>query len=72
MYMWQQVMALRAQGFHVKQIARKAGKIRFAGVSTHSAEMVPFLARNPNVEVVLAQYNFSTAPSMGEAGFPAW
>ena len=49
-----------------QQIARKAGKIRFTGVSTHSAEMVPFLARNPNVEVVLAQYNFSTAPSMGE------
>ena len=49
-----------------QQIARKAGKIRFAGVSTHSAEMVPFLARNPNVEVILAQYNFSTAPSMGE------
>src|ERR1022692_3956238 len=49
-----------------QQIARKAGKIRFAGVSTHSADMVPFLARNPNVEVVLAQYNFSTAPSMGE------
>jgi aryl-alcohol dehydrogenase-like predicted oxidoreductase len=49
-----------------QQIARKAGKIRFAGVSTHSAEMVPFLVRNPNVEVILAQYNFSTAPSMGE------
>src|ERR1039457_2237515 len=49
-----------------QQIARKAGKIRFPGVSTHSAEMVPFLARNPNVEVILAQYNFSTAPSMGE------
>ena len=49
-----------------QQIARKAGKIRFAGVSTHSADMVPFLVRNPNVEVILAQYNFSTAPSMGE------
>jgi predicted aldo/keto reductase-like oxidoreductase len=53
-----------------QQIAKKAGKIRFTGVSTHSAEMVPFLAGNPNVEVVLAQYNFSTAPSMGE-GFDA-
>jgi aryl-alcohol dehydrogenase-like predicted oxidoreductase len=49
-----------------QQIAKKAGKIRFTGVSTHSAEMVPFLAGNPNVEVILAQYNFSTAPSMGE------
>ena len=49
-----------------QQIARKAGKIRFAGVSTHNAELVPFLAKNPNVEVILAQYNFSMPPLMGQ------
>src|SRR3974377_2279550 len=33
-----------------QQIAKKAGKIRFAGVSTHSGqkELIPFLAKNPN------------------------
>ena len=51
-----------------QQIAKKAGKIRFAGVSTHSGqkELIPFLARNPNIDVILTQYNFSMEPFMNE------
>jgi predicted aldo/keto reductase-like oxidoreductase len=52
-----------------QQIAKKAGKIRFAGVSTHSGqkELIPFLAKNPNIDVILTQYNFSMEPFMNEA-----
>jgi predicted aldo/keto reductase-like oxidoreductase len=51
-----------------QQIAKKAGKIRFAGVSTHSGqkELIPFLAQNPNIDVILTQYNFSMEPFMNE------
>ena len=51
-----------------QQIAKKAGKIRFAGVSTHSGqkELIPFLAKNPNVDVILTQYNFSMEPFMND------
>ena len=51
-----------------QQIAKKAGKIRFAGVSTHSGqkELIPFLTTNPNVDVILTQYNFSMEPFMND------
>jgi len=51
-----------------QQIAKKAGKIRFAGVSTHSGqkELIPFLAKNPNIDVILTQYNFSMEPFMND------
>jgi len=51
-----------------QQIAKKAGKIRFAGVSTHSGqrELIPFLAKHPNIDVILTQYNFSMEPFMNE------
>jgi len=51
-----------------QQIARKAGKIRFAGVSTHSGqkELMPWLAKNPNVDVVLTTYNFTMEPFMND------
>ena len=51
-----------------QQIAKAAGKIRFAGVSTHSGqkELIPFLANNPNIDVILTQYNFSMEPFMNE------
>ena len=37
-----------------QQIAKKAGKIRFASVSTHSgqAELIPALAANPHIDVI--------------------
>jgi aryl-alcohol dehydrogenase-like predicted oxidoreductase len=51
-----------------QQTAKKAGKIRFAGVSTHSGqrELIPFLANHPNIDVILTQYNFSMEPFMNE------
>ena len=49
-----------------QQAAKKAGKIRFAGVSTHNGqkELLPFLARNPNIDVILTAYNFTMEPFM--------
>ncbi len=49
-----------------QQTARKAGKIRFAGVSTHSgqAELIPALAANPHIDVILTAYNFSMGQTL--------
>jgi predicted aldo/keto reductase-like oxidoreductase len=49
-----------------QQIAKKAGKIRFAGVSTHSGQplLMPWLSKNPNVDVILTSYNFTMEPFM--------
>lgn len=49
--------------------ARKAGKIRFAGVSTHGgqADVIAALVKNPAMDVVLAAYNFTTDPSVKTA-----
>lgn len=44
-----------------QQTAKKAGKIRFAGVSTHKGqvELIPALTANPHIDVILTAYNFS-------------
>jgi predicted aldo/keto reductase-like oxidoreductase len=44
-----------------QRIAKQQGKIRFSGVSTHrgQAELIPWLAKNGAVDVVLAGYNFT-------------
>jgi aryl-alcohol dehydrogenase-like predicted oxidoreductase len=49
-----------------QQTAKKAGKIRFAGVSTHSgqAELIPALAKNPHIDVILTAYNFSMGQTL--------
>jgi len=49
-----------------QQIAKKAGKIRFAGVSTHAGqpELMPFLTKHPKVDVILTAYNFTMEPVM--------
>ena len=49
-----------------QQTAKKAGKIRFAGVSTHSGqpELVPFLMKNLNIDVILTAFNFTMEPVM--------
>jgi predicted aldo/keto reductase-like oxidoreductase len=49
-----------------QQTAKKAGKIRFAGVSTHSGqpELMPFLAKNPHIDVILTSFNFTMDPVM--------
>ena len=52
-----------------QQTAKKAGKIRFAGVSTHAGQpvLVPWLAKNPNVDVILSAYNFTLEPGVTTA-----
>jgi len=47
-----------------QQTAKRAGKIRFAGVSTHSGQpqLIPFLAAHPKVDVILSAYNFTLEP----------
>ncbi|MCW5977168.1 MAG: aldo/keto reductase [Bryobacteraceae bacterium] len=56
---------------HVSAIetAKQEGKIRFAGVSTHSgqATLLPGLATNPHIDVILAAYNFTMDPQMTAA-----
>jgi len=49
-----------------QQTAKKAGKIRFAGVSTHGGqkELLPFLAKHPAIDVILTTYNFTMEPFM--------
>ena len=50
------------------QIAKKAGKARFVGVSTHSGqqELLPWLAKNPNIDAILTTYNFTMEPFMND------
>jgi hypothetical protein len=52
-----------------QQIAKKQGKIRFAGVSTHSGqkELLPWLAQKGAFDVVLAAYNFTMDSGMEQA-----
>ncbi|MGC9945793.1 MAG: aldo/keto reductase [Bryobacteraceae bacterium] len=49
-----------------QQTAKKAGKIRFAGVSTHSGQtdLIPVLAANPHIDVILTAYNFSMGQTL--------
>ncbi len=48
--------------------AKKAGKTRFVGVSTHGGqkELLPWLAKNPNIDVILTAYNFTMDPFMNQ------
>jgi predicted aldo/keto reductase-like oxidoreductase len=51
--------------FEAQQIAKKQGKIRFAGLSTHNAkDMIPFLVKKGALDVVLVTYNFTMDKSM--------
>ena len=52
-----------------QQIAKKQGKMRFAGVSTHGGqkELLPWLAQKGAFDVVLTAYNFSMDPGMEQA-----
>jgi len=52
-----------------QQIARKAGKIRFAGVSTHAnmQALIPYLVAKGQHQVILTAYNFTMQPAVGEA-----
>jgi aryl-alcohol dehydrogenase-like predicted oxidoreductase len=46
--------------------ARRQGKIRFRGVSTHAGfqELIPFLIKKGRTDVVLTSYNFTMEPWM--------
>ena len=52
-----------------QHIAKQQGKIRFAGVSTHSGQkdLLPWLAKTGAVDVVLVAYNFSMDQDMEAA-----
>jgi len=52
-----------------QQTAKKAGKIRFAGFSTHSgqADLLAFAARHEKIDVVLSAYNFTMDPAITAA-----
>ncbi|HXK61171.1 MAG TPA: aldo/keto reductase [Acidobacteriota bacterium] len=60
-----------SDGFlEAQRIAKKAGKIRFSGVSTHSgmAEVIrTMIAKKADLDVVLTSYNFSMDPSIEES-----
>jgi predicted aldo/keto reductase-like oxidoreductase len=51
-----------------QQTAKQAGKIRFAGVSTHGGQpqLIPFLAKHDKIDVILTAYNFTMEPVMNE------
>ncbi len=52
-----------------QHLAKQQGKIRFAGVSTHSGQqqVLPWMAQKGVFDVVLAAYNFSMDQGMAEA-----
>jgi predicted aldo/keto reductase-like oxidoreductase len=61
---------LKDELLEAQEIAKKAGKIRFAGVSTHSGqkELVPaVVARKDHFDVLLTTYNFAMAPAINDA-----
>jgi hypothetical protein len=53
----------------VQQRAKQQGKIRFAGVSTHSGQqqLLPWMAQKGAFDVVLTGYNFTMDASMDQA-----
>ena len=55
--------------FEAQDEAKKAGKIRFAGVSTHfnMPEMLAYLVKLGRTDVVLATYNFTLKPEVTAA-----
>ncbi len=60
---------IRDDMIEAQQLAKKQGKIRFAGASTHKGqqELLPWLAQKGTFDVVLTAYNFSMDPSMDQA-----
>lgn len=75
---WVDIWYLHAKGspdqitselIEAQQEAKKAGKIRFAGVSTHSgqAEIIQAVIDNPKLDVVLVGYNFATDEKVTDA-----
>lgn len=63
---------IRDDMIEAQQLAKKQGKIRFAGVSTHNGqkELLPWVAQKGVFDVVLPAYNFSMDAGM-EQGIAA-
>jgi uncharacterized protein len=53
----------------VQQAAKKAGKIRFTGVSTHGGQenLIPWMVQKGAFDVVLTSYNFSMSKGLTQA-----
>lgn len=49
--------------------AKKDGKIRFSGISTHAGQkqLLPALAQNPHIDVIITAYNFTMDAEMAAA-----
>jgi predicted aldo/keto reductase-like oxidoreductase len=60
---------IRDDMIEAQQMAKKQGKIRFAGVSTHGGQqqLLPWLAQKGVFDVVLTAYNFTMDASMEQA-----
>ena len=60
---------LKDELIEAQQIAKQQGKIRFAGVSTHSGqkELLPWMAQKGAWDVVLVAYNFTMDSGMEQA-----
>ena len=59
---------IRDDMIEAQQIAKKQGKIRFAGMSTHALpKMAPWTVDKKAFDVVLTTYNFAMDPKMDEA-----
>ena len=54
-----------AELLEAQRLAKKQGKIRFAGVSTHAIkDVMDYLLKLGQTDVILASYNFSMGPEM--------
>jgi uncharacterized protein len=53
----------------VQQAAKKAGKIRFTGISTHGGQenLIPWMVQKGAFDVVLTSYNFSMSKGLTQA-----
>lgn len=59
---------IRDDMIEAQQIAKKQGKIRFAGMSTHALpKMAPWTVEKKAFDVVLTTYNFAMEANMDEA-----
>ena len=57
---------ITAEALEAQQIAKKQGKIRFAGLSLHNghAEVIPAAIQTGVIDVILTTYNFAMAETM--------
>jgi predicted aldo/keto reductase-like oxidoreductase len=60
--------AIRPELVEAQSVAKRQGKVRFIGVSTHRLALVaPTVLQFGNMDVVLAAYNFTMGPEVGKA-----